>query len=137
MNKKLNDKIIRENEWSHSKKKHILWMEKELKKKWSRLYKLNMLLTNNTSVLEIWSWNWYLPTILNINKHNYLGIDYSENWINSLKKKWYKWIIKDIDNEKLDLKNKYDLIISLEVLEHMKTPSNIISEMYKHLSPGE
>ena len=61
------------------------------------------------------------------------GID-QENIINFCRKKYNLniFLVDDIENSKLDLKKKFDLIISCDVIEHLLNPDKLISYIKKY-----
>ena len=66
---------------------------------------------------------------------NVLGIDYAEEGINIAKKK-YKH--KNLKFEKLDVKNvkeKFDIIVSIGVMEHMDDPYQVLKLLKSRLTP--
>lgn len=68
--------------------------------------------------------------LISHNYKNVLGIDINENYIKIAKEKYpYDYIVYDISQEKFDIKDKFDVIISMDVLEHVKNPYQYIKNI--------
>lgn len=68
-----------------------------------------------------------------IKSNNLYGIDISEHAINQAKIISPHAHFQVMDAEKLNFKNKFKIIIAIDVLEHLKNPENCIKECYKLL----
>jgi len=77
-------------------------------------------------------------TFLRENRASYLGaIDISQESLDICRRLCDKTQRADIAVEKLDFESNYfDIIISFEVLEHLRNPSNYISEMIRVIKNG-
>jgi 2-polyprenyl-3-methyl-5-hydroxy-6-metoxy-1,4-benzoquinol methylase len=71
-----------------------------------------------------------------INKESYIiGIDISEEAIEIAKKYLDESYLLNLDNDKLPIfKNKFDLIILGDILEHLKRPDVFLSNVYEYLN---
>ena len=73
----------------------------------------------------------------NFNPSNLIGIDFSEEVLKKNRQICDQILLTNIQNEKLALKsNNIDLILCLEVLEHLTFPNFFISELMRVLKPG-
>ncbi len=78
--------------------------------------------------------------LINILKkeQKYTGIDLNKTLIRTLKKKhpkcrFYRF---NLEKDKILLKEKYDIILLIAFLEHMKNPDNLFGQIKKNLQKG-
>jgi len=66
------------------------------------------------------------------------GMDVSKKAIEIVRSKGFKGIVRDIDENGLGLSEneKYDYILFVEVLEHLKYPHKVLIEACKHVKEG-
>lgn len=62
-----------------------------------------------------------------------IGIDSSSDFINICKQEYSfgQWFIDDIEDKKIKLDRKFDIIISSDVIEHLVNPDNLLSYIRK------
>ena len=74
--------------------------------------------------------------IKKINKKSYIvGVDISEEAIKIAKKYIDETYLLNLDNDKLpDFKNKFDIIILGDILEHLKRPDIFLSDLREYLN---
>lgn len=74
--------------------------------------------------------------LLNI-KCEYYGVDCDEKALQIAKTKGAKTLqVSDFDYEKLHFKKKFDTILLLEILEHLKRPEFLVNQVKKLIKPG-
>jgi methionine biosynthesis protein MetW len=66
------------------------------------------------------------------------GIDVSKKAIEIVRSKGFEGVVRDIDEKGLGLSEneKYDYILFIEVLEHLKYPHKVLIEACKHVKKG-
>jgi methionine biosynthesis protein MetW len=93
----------------------------------------------NSSVLDVGCGEGFLMEYL-LKKKNckVFGIDVSRKAIEIVRSKGMEGEVRDIDEEGLGLSKdeKYDYILFVEVLEHLKYPHKILIEASKHVNEG-
>lgn len=69
--------------------------------------------------------------------NSYWGIEMTDDRVSLLKEKFPQahFFKKDLDNDKLELKRKFDTILSIAVIEHIFNQKFSFEEMVKHLKP--
>lgn len=67
----------------------------------------------------------------------YYGIEYDKKHVEKLKKMYpkAKFFSKDLDKDNLDLKKKFDTVVSLAVIEHIYNQKHFIEQLIKNLKP--
>lgn len=102
-----------------------------------KLYKvlLTPYLKGKPKILDI---GCYTADILRILSHpvNYYGIDADKQALEIAKNRGAKTIRLDIDNEEIPLKEKFDIIIATEILEHLRDPEKLLLQI-RHLLKTE
>ncbi len=90
----------------------------------------------DNKVIDIWAWLWEWSDFLSNNWYIIEKcLEWSTNYINNLKSKWYKAIQADLNN-KLPLEsNSVNAITLLEVIEHIENAEDLIDEIYRILKP--
>lgn len=65
----------------------------------------------------------------------YVGVEHDKNYVKTLRKRYpaYNFYAGDFEKDKLNLKDKFDTILLIAVIEHLANPENIISECAKLL----
>lgn len=96
----------------------------------SRDEKISKLIKNSSSVLDIGCGNGRLLEHL-IEKKNVegMGIDFSEEALQIAKEKGIPTNKLDLESEELDLDRKYDYIVMSEIVEHLKNPEKLMSQV--------
>jgi SAM-dependent methyltransferase len=92
--------------------------------------------TNNQSVLEIGTGSGFLTSFLE-KKYPYItiyGIEYDERLVELTKSKINNCKIVQGNAENFDLKLKFNLIVSLQVIEHLYNPVDMIKSVRNHLA---
>jgi len=69
-------------------------------------------------------------------KVDFYGIDVSVHAISEFIKKGFKGEVRDIEAEGLNLKTRYDYILFVEVLEHIKLPQKVLIEACEQARKG-
>ena len=89
----------------------------------------------NLNILEVGCGNGYLSYSMNKMGHDVTGIDLSANAIANAKKNYGNYFVNSSVEEFGKNKNvKYDLIVSTEVIEHVKNPVLFFKDLYNLLS---
>lgn len=68
---------------------------------------------------------------------NYYGIEYTENYVQSLKKNYpeVKFFIKDLDEDALEFELKFDCVLLIALIEHIFNQKHLMKEILKCLRP--
>jgi len=96
--------------------------------------------TDNKDILEIWAGDWInfkaLKKCFGIKPNNYTIIELDTNSIDNCKKLWIINIYNEYFNKWIldKIKNKYDIIIITEVLEHQINPKEFFETIYQLLN---
>lgn len=108
-----------------------------------RLLKIKQILKNkkHPKVLDLGCGAGYLVTFLNLNGVKARGIEpdqYSFKASQELLKanKLEKSRISNTVGEKLTFKNKFDIIVSYQVIEHTQDPAKVFQKCFQALKPG-
>jgi|Deesub1362A_J573_1020465.scaffolds.fasta_scaffold00004_249 2-polyprenyl-3-methyl-5-hydroxy-6-metoxy-1,4-benzoquinol methylase len=64
------------------------------------------------------------------------GVEIFEPAANEAKKIYKRVHVGDIEEMKLDYKNYFDVVVCGDILEHLKEPSKVVSEIYSWLVKG-
>jgi ubiquinone/menaquinone biosynthesis C-methylase UbiE len=89
--------------------------------------------TKGKKILEIGCGDGGIVQILKA-KNQVIAVDISQNAIKNLEEKGIKSYLIDISEEKLPFNSEeFDIILALEVLEHLKSPQNAIEEIQRVL----
>ena len=72
------------------------------------------------------------------NIKTYTGIEFKEKAVENLKRKYPKnnFIRKDMENDKLNFKEKFDTIVLTAFVEHIANQNHLFSEISKAIKPG-
>lgn len=89
--------------------------------------------TSPANILEVGCGYGSLVNALNKLGHQTYGIDIAEQPINYAKKEYGNYFEK---KEIIDIENSYDIIIAMEVIEHLFHPVDFIKKCAKLLNPG-
>lgn len=81
---------------------------------------------------EKWYINGFLHGFLCESAESVLGIDIEKSGIETLKSNGYNVIVADAEN--MDLKEKFDVIIAGDVIEHLSNPGSFIKCANNHLN---
>ena len=76
------------------------------------------------------------PLIKTLRKNQtYTGIDLNKKLIRTLKKKYpkHKFYAYNLEKDQVKLKEKYDCILLIAFIEHMKNPDNLLKQVRKKL----
>lgn len=65
-----------------------------------------------------------------------VGIDIDEQELNKLKKKGYDVMYGNIEQENTDLKNRFDVVIAGELIEHLSNTANFFNNCNNYLKFG-
>ncbi|EKD66186.1 MAG: methyltransferase [uncultured bacterium (gcode 4)] len=94
---------------------------------------LNNIKFNN--ILDVWCWDWKLLKLIWDNfsniKLSWIDIADIRIWLNKQKNNEIDFFVWDIWWEKLELNNKFDLVICSEVIEHIENWQNVIKNLCK------
>lgn len=82
---------------------------------------------------EKWYINGFLHGFLCESAKSVLGIDIEKSGVETLRKYGYNVIVADA--EKMDLKEKFDVVIAGDVIEHLSNPGSFIKRANTHLNP--
>mgnify|MGYP000954079121 FL=1 len=89
----------------------------------------------NLRILEVGCGNGYLSYSMNKLGHNVTGIDLSANAIANAKKNYGNYFVNSsVEDFSKNNNEKYDLIVSTEVIEHVKNPVLFFKELYHLLN---
>ena len=125
-NKKDPDGVLRDRIKNHNKEKNNFIMNNE-----NLIKIINSL--RYKSLCDIGCGAGYLLSALKKNKHKILGID---NDIKALylASQYSKTIKINLNDKKLNVNKKFDLITCYHVIEHIKRPENLIKNIYQMLN---
>ena len=130
---------------------HAQWYD-PFKKIWNRLVSikaekelatfLEKNVSNNASILELGcgtALNLEKIFALDLNFKKYLGLDFSTDMLEIAKNKFVnlpnvKFQQKDITSLN-DIEEKFDIVICTWVLSHLQSPSQVVNQMQKLISP--
>lgn len=88
-------------------------------------------------IIDMWAWIWTITDFFtknNINVQKILCVDFSSNNLKLIKEKWYDFKELNLDLPSYDLESeKYNTVISTDVLEHLISPYGYLSECYRIL----
>ncbi len=98
-------------------------------------------ITKNLRILDFWFWNWSFAKWLRKIFWNSIiidGIEIDKETIKYASKRYNNIFLKNLENEEIEAKltNVYDIIVALDVFEHILYPLNVISKLYKLLKKG-
>ncbi|MBT4175147.1 class I SAM-dependent methyltransferase [archaeon] len=70
-------------------------------------------------------------------KQTYTGIDLNKTVIKTLKEKYpkHKFYMFNLEQDTISLKEKYDIILLVAFIEHMKNPDHLFKQIKKMLTP--
>jgi len=92
-----------------------------------------------SKVLDVGCGEGFVMEYLSKTKHcKVIGIDVSSKAIETVQSKGFEGLVVDVDKEGLGLaeKRKYDYILFIEVLEHLKYPHKVLIEACRHSRKG-
>ncbi len=76
----------------------------------------------------------FMELLRNLGFKNLFGIDVSSSMLEKAKKKGLNVELKDI--YALNEKNKYDVVLAMDVLEHLEKPEEALRKLWNILAPG-
>jgi SAM-dependent methyltransferase len=68
----------------------------------------------------------------------YLGIEGSTQFIKTLSGRYptHRFLQRNLDQDALDLDQKFDTILLVAIIEHLKRPDRLVAQLPRYLNPG-
>ncbi len=99
--------------------------------------KIAKLVGHNKRVLDIGCGTGSLAKILTENKNEVWGIEVNQKAAEQAKKYCQQVFIADIENNSLSIPDQYfDIVIFADVLEHLKSPAEVLKSIRKKIKPS-
>lgn len=117
----------------HKKKTHISGLSQV------RANLISQWIQPGSSILDVGCGQGFIMEFLSKTKNcKVYGIDTSEKAIEAIRLKGFQGVVRDVDREGLKIPEgqKYDYILFVEVLEHLKYPHRVLIEACKHAKKG-
>ncbi len=99
--------------------------------------KIAKLIGGNKKILDIGCGVGSLTKILTENKNEVWGIEINQKSAQQAKKYCWQIFIADVENGSLPVPDQYfDVVIFADVLEHLKSPAEVLKKIKKKIKPG-
>jgi len=69
---------------------------------------------------------------------SYLGVEGTPQFIKTLSNRYpaYQFILRDLDQDELNLERAFDTILLVAVIEHLEHPSHLLAQLPRYLKAG-
>jgi O-antigen biosynthesis protein len=113
------------------------YSREHLNKQNDSLYFVALLVKEGKKVLDVGCYQGALGNHLIKNKNCIVdGIEYIEEAAKEAKKSYRQVFIGDLNNDQIDVQDKYDYIVFADVLEHLISPEIILNKFTNYLNYG-